>query len=124
MQECTFEIARLYYDAGLKIEQEMDLPPDHIATELEFLAYLVHNESKAAENGDIEKMEFAVSLQAKVINEHLGLFVNELAASMAEHSHLPFYRAVASVLQSLFRGLEAKAAQPDLGKENLSACPA
>ncbi len=42
-QESTFEIARLYHHAGLEVAEKFKLPPDHIALELEFMAYLLYN---------------------------------------------------------------------------------
>jgi TorA maturation chaperone TorD len=46
-QDSTFEIARLYHEAGLKVEEAFRLPPDHIAVELEFMSYLAFNEMEA-----------------------------------------------------------------------------
>ena len=44
LQDSTFEIAGLYRDAGLVLNEDFRLPPDHIAVELEFLSFLFYQE--------------------------------------------------------------------------------
>ncbi len=71
MQDCTFDIARLYYDAGLSISDDFDLLPDHISLELEFMSYLGLQESQALSSGDTSKATFARDFQHKVLTHHL-----------------------------------------------------
>ena len=52
-EESTFQIARLYYDAGLKVEEAFRLPPPTtIAVELEFMAFLAFKETEGIRTGD------------------------------------------------------------------------
>jgi len=51
LQESTFEIARLYREAGLVLQEDFRLPPDHIAVELEFLSFLAFQEIEGLKSG-------------------------------------------------------------------------
>ncbi|KIX15733.1 TorD/DmsD family molecular chaperone [Dethiosulfatarculus sandiegensis] len=102
LQESTFQIARLYYDAGLKVEEHFQLPPDHIAVELEFMAYLCFHEAKSNGNNDKERKQYANSLQRIVLESHLGPFSRAVGEKLAEHADSEFYRLVARTLKELF----------------------
>ncbi len=99
MQESTFEIARLYADAGLKLTEDFRLPPDHIAVELEFLSFLLFKEIEGAKNEDSRQVEYARELQTQVLNEHLRAFAQNIGERVAEHARTDFYRTVALVLK-------------------------
>jgi len=102
LQESTFEIAGLYRDAGLVLNEDFRLPPDHIAVELEFLSFLYFKEIEGLKNGNKETVEYARELQAVVINKHLKSFALNVAERVAKHASTPFYRMVAQVLQECF----------------------
>lgn len=98
LQESTFEIARLYYEAGLNVEKGFQLPPDHIAVELEFMAYLGFNEAEALREGDQEKIEFARRLEREALDRHLRSFGLSFSERMEKHAKTDFYRIMAKVL--------------------------
>jgi TorA maturation chaperone TorD len=98
-QESTFEIARIYNQAGLAPREEFKLPPDHIALEFELMAYLAFQEAEALHQGNQENREYAVFLQEKVLNEHLRSFALNVAERMAAHAKTPFYRSVAELIR-------------------------
>jgi len=102
MQDSTFQIARLYADAGLKLTEEFRLPPDHIAVELEFLSFLFFKEIEGAKNGAAGQVEYARELQALVINQHLRPFAQNIGERVAEHACTSFYRTVALVLKQCY----------------------
>ena len=102
LQESTFEIARLYRDAGLVLNEDFRLPPDHIAVELEFLSFLFFKEIEGLKDGNKERVEYARELQDAVINKHLRAFALNVAERVAKHARAPFYRTVAQVLQQYF----------------------
>jgi TorA maturation chaperone TorD len=102
LQESTFEIAGLYRDAGLVLNEDFRLPPDHIAVELEFLSFLVFKEIEGLKNGNKETVEYAKELQEAVINKHLRSFALNVGERVAQHARAPFYRTVAQVLQQYF----------------------
>jgi len=99
LQESTFEMARLYYEAGLKVNEGFQLPPDHIAVELEFMAYLYYQEAEALRQGDGEKEHYARQLQEAVIEKHLRPFGLSFSERMEKHAKTDFYRIMARVLR-------------------------
>jgi len=102
LQESTFEIAGLYRDAGLLLNEDFRLPPDHIAVELEFLSFLFFKEIEGLKSGNKEMVEYARELQDVVINKHLRPFALNVAERVAKHARTPLYRTVAQVLQQYF----------------------
>lgn len=110
LQESTFQVARLYQDAGLSLSEEFRLPLDHIAVELEFLSFLFHKQVESARAGDGEGASYAVELQEILLRDHLVAFALEVAARMTKHARHPMYRLVAILLDVSFRncGIAAK----------------
>jgi TorA maturation chaperone TorD len=102
LQESTFEIAGLYRDAGLVLNEDFRLPPDHIAVELEFLSFLYFKELEACRSEKPEAAGYARKLQAAVIHKHLASFAQSLAERVQQHAKTSFYREIASVLGKLF----------------------
>ena len=100
-QESTFEIARIYHQAGLIPSEEFRLPPDHIALEFELMAYLAFQENEAKRSENQENAEYAASLQEKVLNEHLRSFALNVAERMAGHAKTEFYRVVAQIIKAV-----------------------
>ncbi len=102
MQDSTFQIARLYADAGLKLTEDFRLPPDHMAVELEFISFLVFKEIEGVKKDDNQQVEYAQELQGMVINEHLRAFAQNLGERVAEHARTTFYRTVALILKQCY----------------------
>ncbi len=98
MQEATFAVARLYYEAGLAVGESMQLPPDHIAMELEFLSYLYFQEAKAGEEKIEANRRFAGELRQRLLDAHLNGFAGRFAGRLAEKARHPFYRLTAELL--------------------------
>jgi len=99
LRDSTFNVARMYYDAGLNVVETMKLPPDHIAVELEFLAYLLFNEAKSLNEKQKDKLELAISMRKKLLENHLGSFTKSFTERLKEKARLPFYRAMAHILE-------------------------
>ncbi len=102
LQESTLAIAGLYRDAGLVLNDDFRLPPDHIAVELEFLSFLFFKEAEGLKKGDNKGVEYARELQNVVINEHLRSFALNVAERVAKHARTPFYRTVAQAVNHYF----------------------
>ncbi len=102
LQESTVEIAGLYRDAGLVLNEDFRLPPDHIAVELEFLSFLFFKEAEGLKKEDKKAVEYAKELQDVVINQHLRPFALNLAERVAQHARTSFYRTVAHVLKQYY----------------------
>ncbi|MGZ4811829.1 MAG: TorD/DmsD family molecular chaperone [Terriglobales bacterium] len=102
LQESTFEIARLYRDAGLVLNEDFRLPPDHIAVELEFLSFLYFKEHEAQKANKPKNVDYARELQAAVLDRHLRHFAQSVAQRVGENARTSFYRTVARILGSLY----------------------
>lgn len=103
LQESTFDIARLYYEAGLEVEDNFRLPPDHIAVELEFMAYLCFNEIKARKENDTEKEQYAGEMQKEVIEKHLAAFARRFAEKLSRSAQNDFYKTIGWIMTELFK---------------------
>lgn len=99
LQQSTVEVARLYYQAGLKLSESFSLPPDHISLELEFMAYLCSQEIEAVEKNDSLVLNKAKELQLKMLTEHLRLFVPAFAQRIQKHASLKFYKVTGNFLE-------------------------
>lgn len=100
--ESTFQIARLYYEAGLKVDENFRLPPDHIAVELEFMAFLSFKEMDGIKAGDRRIEEYAEALQKKTLHEHLQNFALIVAENLSKHAKTGFYQGIAKVMTAFF----------------------
>lgn len=104
LQDSTFEIARLYYEAGLNLVDDFKLPPDHIAVEFEFMAYLYFNEIEAVKNGNRENEDYAKKLQKDVLEKHLAAFGQAVAEKVMMHAGTKFYKCMAKVVTLILTG--------------------
>jgi len=79
------DIERFYHRAGIMLDDEISLPPDHLSTELIFLSYLIETELN-----DTFKRFF---------EEHIMSWVPEYCAKIKEHSRTGFYKESIAVLE-------------------------
>ncbi len=100
--ESTFQIARLYYDAGLKVEEDFRLPPDHIAVELEFMSFLSFKEMEGVRSGDRKITGYAIELQKTALDKHVRDFALSVAGRMEKHAGTGFYRFTAKLVKAFF----------------------
>jgi len=101
-QDSTFEIARLYHEAGLKVEEAFKLPPDHIAVELEFMAYLAYNEMEAIKAANSENEEYALELQQKAFDQYVGPLARHIGERITGGAKTEFYRTIGHILTAIF----------------------
>lgn len=106
-QDSTFQIARLYDEAGIKCGVEFKLPPDHITLEMEFMSYLLYQEMEAIKSGNKMNEEMAIQLQNETMDKHLSQFAMSLAQRLVQHSKNPFYLGVGEIMIDLFQSLVA-----------------
>ncbi len=99
MGEATFQVARLFYEAGLKKVDKFNLPHDHFALELEFMSYLCSKEAEGLELGNESIVNKSKRLQLIMLKEHLGKFSLKLLESVQAHSQNDFYTSIASLLK-------------------------
>ncbi|MCS6860841.1 MAG: molecular chaperone TorD family protein, partial [Abditibacteriales bacterium] len=72
-------------------------PPDHIATELSFIAFLFAKEAHAHFAGDAAAVEICQQGRTAFLREHLGMWVGSFASTVAVRAPDTFY-AQAAVL--------------------------
>lgn len=101
-QDSTFKIARLYHEAGLNVKESFGLPPDHIAVELEFMAYIAFNFIDSLKNGNVENMKYAEELEKQVFENYLSGFAIKVGETIKEKAKTEFYRNIGSITTLFF----------------------
>ncbi len=79
------EVQALYNSAGLVIDEDINLMPDHISAELLFVSYLI-------DNGMTE-------LQKRFLDEHLAVWIPECCDELQKHAGTAFYKEIANILK-------------------------
>jgi TorA maturation chaperone TorD len=71
MQKSRDDVAKIYMDMGLEKVAKFTEPEDHIALELQFMAYLSGKTSEALKNKDHGAAERYLEVQRDFLDEHL-----------------------------------------------------
>lgn len=95
------EIAGTYSAFGVRVSRDHPDLPDHIGAELEFLGYLLGKELFALEAGWDAQAAICQDARARLLREHLLLWVRDFRERLHAHARLPFYPAVADVVMLL-----------------------
>lgn len=80
----TEEVRSFYRSAGLMIDEESEVIPDHLGAELIFMSYLI-------ENGLVEQ-------QKRFMEEHLFRWAPEYCEEVGKHAATRFYAQIADLL--------------------------
>lgn len=86
MSEASADVASLYRSLGLAVASRTGELPDHIAVELEALAFALRQDDDDA-NG----------IAVLLLDDHLRAWLPAFCASVAEHTTQPFYAALAAL---------------------------
>lgn len=126
MQDARDEVVRVYRRCGLKVPQDLNVPEDHLAFELEFMGRLSGRIAEALAVGEVAEPENAarevagakaaepenaarevagalMAEQLRFIDEHLLNWMPDLARRVESFARLPFYPAMMAVAQSYLR---------------------
>jgi TorA maturation chaperone TorD len=106
MGNTTVAVQKLYGDGGFDLADDFRELPDHIAAELEFLYLLIHRENDAHRNGKADALEEILSVRKRLLDEHLGCWVEPFAAAVRAGAQSDFYRGLADMTER-FVGMEA-----------------
>lgn len=87
----------LFQQAGLDIAEEIDLAPDHIAVEFEFMSYLVEEEHEYRKNNDEAKLAMVLNMQKKFIEMHLNVWIAQFFEKISRHSDHYFYKEMSQI---------------------------
>ncbi len=101
MGESTQKVKELYRQAGLEMEPEFNSPPDHIAAELEFLAYLFILQD-IVEPGDVDKQRVA-GLCSQFLEQHLGAWIGPFTSLVEKGAGTNFYKSLARMSRQLVK---------------------
>lgn len=95
--EHTVAVGQFMEEAGLAVEGETSLLPDHISLELAIMQHLTAEEALALAGGDSGRVDEVRLLQRRFMKEHLGHWgVQFFSQARASASH-PFYQVVAEL---------------------------
>lgn len=87
-----------YQEAGFDNPAPELGPPDHLGTELRFMALLCFRESMAYRGADAGEAPAWLDRQRRFLDDHLLAWVPEHCMRIAAHAGTPFYAAIASLV--------------------------
>jgi TorA maturation chaperone TorD len=96
MQEARDDALRWYYRFGLGKSDEWHDCEDHLALELEFLAFLISEYLGAMESGEEDRAAGLLRAQEDFMRLHLINWVSKFAGDVLRFSNTDFYRGLAS----------------------------
>ena len=96
MGKTTMEALRLYQQAGLQVEEQE--PADHIAIELEFMAFVHGREASALQSAATEEASRNRDLRGKFFVRCLKPWIADFCAAIRKDSEAPFYISLADCL--------------------------
>jgi len=88
MGQSTAEVKKIYQECGLDISPDFQSPPDHVAAELEFVAYLGLQENGSQ---DKDQKKYYQRQQALFLHRHIGYWFPLLAENIEKHTIQSFY---------------------------------
>jgi TorA maturation chaperone TorD len=96
----TLAVRDAYRQAGLAPRPGPE-PPDHLAAELEFIAYLSQAEGSALADGEPQAAERMRERRTRFLAAHLRRWAPEVAAKTAREAKHPLYEAASRLLQAV-----------------------
>jgi anaerobic sulfite reductase subunit A len=97
MQKSRDDVLKVYRAMGVDKVKAFTEPEDHIAIELEFMAYLCDKTSTALRDGIHAEARKYLECQRDFLKEHLAKWVPLLVADILQGSRRDFYRAVGMI---------------------------
>ncbi len=98
MQEFRDKVLETYKKAGVRKIDEYKEPEDHIAVELQFMAYLCRRTIEALNNGGvIDEARKYLEIQHDFLSEHLATWAPALAKDILKNAESDFYKEVANL---------------------------
>jgi TorA maturation chaperone TorD len=97
MQEARDEVLAEYRKEGLDCIGEFREPEDHIAIELEFMAYLCQKAAEAMEAGDKAAAAEVLQKQEGFLQRHLLVWVPDFCQDVQQAAKTGFYKGIAQI---------------------------
>jgi putative dimethyl sulfoxide reductase chaperone len=99
MAKARDEVLKIYRSMGANKIPEFAEPEDHIAIELQFMAYLCDKITAALKNRDIPEARKCLEVQEDFLNDHLGRWLPKLATDILKSARHEFYKAIAKITE-------------------------
>jgi len=96
MGPSALDVQRRYAEAGLGLARGHQGPPDHVATELGFMGYLVE---KGADASDAEQRAW-LRRERAFLRDHIAVWLPAFCQRVKEVSQHPFYTALADLTEA------------------------
>ncbi|SDE38575.1 TorD/DmsD family molecular chaperone [Sporomusa acidovorans] len=103
MQEARDQVMAAYRAKGLSKLETLDVPEDHIALELEFMAYLCQETQQALSRRDWPAVATCLKEQRDFFVQHLLNWVPAFCADIEKYGETKFYKAVAKITKGYLR---------------------
>ncbi len=97
MQEPMDEVLHAYWDAGVNKEKKFTEPADHIAVELQFMAYLCRKTAEALGRNEKDNALKYLKMQRDFLRNHLSLWVSSFVKDILETAEVDFYKGIAII---------------------------
>lgn len=101
VQAAAGTVRSLYRQHGLKGRADRSEPEDHLATELEFYAWLQQGALRAAEAGHMTECRRLTEAQQGFLQAHLSGWVPAFCQAVSDQTTSPFYRSLADLTRSV-----------------------
>jgi TorA maturation chaperone TorD len=97
MQEARDQVVEIYRQAGLQRSEEFNEPEDHLAFELEYMAYEAQNLLSAYQQGDRQATLDAIHRQVDFLEAHLLSWVPAFATDVQRKAKTSFYSGLSQM---------------------------
>ncbi|MBP3657333.1 MAG: molecular chaperone TorD family protein [Clostridia bacterium] len=100
---CALHAEQCYKDAGVRVRKDLHEPPDHAATEMEFMSHLYRCAAQATAEGRDERIWL---LRAKAFTKaHIAKWMADFCTQTEEKTQLPAYAAIAAAGRAVVTAL-------------------
>lgn len=103
MQEARDEVVALYHACGYKPATTVNIPEDHAAFELGFMAALCDETAQCITDGDLERACMLNATQARFLQDHLLAWIPLMAADAQCQLRSDFYQGVIELLETFLK---------------------
>lgn len=94
MQGARDAMFRILIEAGLALDDDFNMPEDHISFEFQYQAHLLDLQAKAFECGDASAAQAAADEAAGFFHAHIENWVPRFCEAAAALAKTPFYRGL------------------------------
>lgn len=100
MQEPRDEVCKAFLAEHREPLERLHTPEDHVSFELEFMAQLAELQNEAVSAGDLAEAARLGQVQGNFLETHLGNWIPDFCAAVADCCRTDFYRAVAELTRA------------------------